>query len=167
MTSTIIKLTNVKKTFQLFWEDLVVLDNINLEIKRDELVLFYGPSGSGKTTLLNIITGLLEPDEGEVEIGGLYLDLIPRKERNDVRAKYFGIVFQENNLISTLTAKENLVLVQELIGGIDNVNEKRVDELLSKLGVKQRSNNFPSQLSGGEKKRVGIARALINNPFVI
>ncbi|UJG39956.1 MAG: ABC transporter ATP-binding protein [Candidatus Heimdallarchaeum aukensis] len=167
MSDVIIKLTDVKKIFQLFWEDLVVFENVNLEIKRDEIVLFYGPSGSGKTTLLNIITGLIEPTEGDVEICGLYYDQMNKQEKNDFRAENFGIVFQDNNLISTLTAEENLLFFQEMLGGIENSDEKRIENWLKKFGLENRRKSFPEQLSGGEKKRLGIIRALINNPHIL
>jgi len=82
----IIRLKEVSKKFQLFWEDIIIFDKVNIEINRNELVLFYGPSGSGKTTLLNLITGLLLPDEGEIQVAGLYLDLIPDKDKADFRS---------------------------------------------------------------------------------
>ncbi len=163
----IIKIKEATKKFQLFWEDIVIFDKINLEIERNELVLFYGPSGSGKTTLLNLITGLLLPDEGEVQVAGLYLDLIPEKDKADFRSNYLGIVFQENNLVSTLTVKENIILFQELCEYESENKPERIDELLSKLGIDHRKESFPAQLSGGEKKRIAIARALSTNPYVL
>ena len=163
----IIKLKEVTKKFQLFWEEIVIFDKINLEIERNELVLFYGPSGSGKTTLLNLITGLLLPDEGEIQVAGLYLDLIPEKDKADFRSNYLGIVFQENNLVSTLTVTENIVLFQELCEYENEDKQERIDELLTKLGIDHRKDSFPAQLSGGEKKRIAIARALSTNPYVL
>ncbi len=163
----IIQLEDVSKKFQLFWEELIILDRINLEIDRNELVLFYGPSGSGKTTLLNLIMGLLEPDSGEIRVAGLYIYLIDNKEKSDFRSNYMGIVFQENNLISTLTVKENIVLFQELCGFNAEKNEEQIDKLLEKLQIDSRKDSFPAQLSGGEKKRVAIARALSNDPHIL
>lgn len=163
----IIKIKEVSKKFQLFWEDIVIFDNINLEIERNELILFYGPSGSGKTTLLNLITGLLLPDEGEIQVAGLYLDLIPEKDKADYRSNYLGIVFQENNLVSTLTVTENVVLFQELCEYESEDKQERIDELLTKLGIDHRKDSFPAQLSGGEKKRIAIARALSTNPYIL
>lgn len=163
----IIQLEDVSKKFQLFWEELIILDRINLEIDRNELVLFYGPSGSGKTTLLNLIMGLLEPDSGEIRVAGLYIYLIDNKEKSDFRSNYMGIVFQENNLISTLTVKENIVLFQELCGFNAEKNEEQIDKLLEKLQIDGRKDSFPAQLSGGEKKRVAIARALSNDPHIL
>ena len=163
----IIRLDNVTKKFQLFWEDITILDRINLEIDRNELVLFYGPSGSGKTTLLNLITGLLHPDEGEVQVAGLYVDLIDDKEKSDFRANYLGIVFQENNLVSTLTVNENIILFQELCESDIEGKEEKIEKLLKKLQIDGRKDSFPAQLSGGEKKRVAIARALSNNPHIL
>ncbi len=165
----IVRFANVSKKFQLFWEELVILKKIDLEIDRDELVLLYGPSGSGKTTLLNILTGLLHPNEGEIEVAGLYIDLIEDREKADFRSNYLGIVFQENNLVSTLTVKENIILFQELCGfdGEEEEREKKIDKLLKRLKIDNRKDSFPAQLSGGEKKRVAIARALSNNPYIL
>lgn len=157
----------VSKKFQLFWEDVVIFEEVNLDISRNELVLLYGPSGSGKTTLLNLLTGLLLPDEGEIQVAGLYIDLIPEKEKSDFRSNYFGLVFQENNLVSTLTVKENIILFQELCGYETEGKEEKIDLLLEKLGINHRKDSFPAQLSGGEKKRVAIARALSNDPHIL
>ena len=158
---------DVTKKFQLFWEEITILEKTILNINRDELVLLYGPSGSGKTTVLNLLVGLLSPDEGEIQVAGLFLDIIPEREKADFRAKYFGIVFQEANLVSTLTVKENIILFQELCGLENDDDEKKIDGLLEKLGIDHRADSFPSQLSGGEKKRVAIARALTNDPFIL
>jgi putative ABC transport system ATP-binding protein len=163
----IIEFNGVTKKFQLFWEDVVILEGVDLEINRDELVLLYGPSGSGKTTLLNLLVGLLDPDEGEIQVAGLYIDLIDDKEKSDFRSNYLGIVFQETNLISTLTVTENIVLFQELCGIKDEDNETKIEELLKKLKIDHRKDSFPAQLSGGEKKRVAIARALSNDPYIL
>jgi len=165
----IVRLTNVSKKFQLFWEELVILKEVNLEVDRNELVLLYGPSGSGKTTLLNLLTGLLHPNEGKIEVAGLYIDLIEDREKADFRSNYLGIVFQENNLVSTLTVKENIILFQELCGfdGEEEEREKKIDKLLKRLKIDNRKDSFPAQLSGGEKKRVAIARALSNDPYIL
>lgn len=164
----IIKFEGVSKKFQLFWEEVIIFEHIDLDIERNELVLLYGPSGSGKTTLLNLLTGLLQPDEGDIQVAGLYLDLIEDKEKADFRSNYLGIVFQENNLVSTLTVKENIVLFQELCGIEDeDGREEETDKMLVKLMIDHRKESFPAQLSGGEKKRVAIARALTNDPFIL
>ncbi|MBY8999593.1 MAG: ATP-binding cassette domain-containing protein [Candidatus Heimdallarchaeota archaeon] len=165
----IVRFANVSKKFQLFWEELVILKEVNLEIERDELVLLYGPSGSGKTTLLNLLTGLLHPNEGEIEVAGLYIDLIADREKADFRSNYLGIVFQENNLVSTLTVTENIILFQELCGfdGEEEERESKINKLLKRLKIDNRKDSFPAQLSGGEKKRVAIARALSNNPYIL
>jgi len=165
----IVRFSNVSKRFQLFWEEIVIFKEINLEIDRNELVLLYGPSGSGKTTLLNLLTGLMHPNEGEIEVAGLYIDLIEDREKAEFRSNYLGIVFQENNLVSTLTVRENIVLFQELCGfdGEEEEREKKIDVLLKRLKIDNRKDSFPAQLSGGEKKRVAIARALSNDPHIL
>lgn len=165
----IVRFSNVSKRFQLFWEEIAIFKEINLEIDRNELVLLYGPSGSGKTTLLNLLTGLMHPNEGEIQVAGLYIDLIENREKADFRSNYLGIVFQENNLVSTLTVRENIVLFQELCGfdGEEEEREKKIDGLLRRLKIDNRKDSFPAQLSGGEKKRVAIARALSNDPYIL
>jgi ABC-type lipoprotein export system ATPase subunit len=165
----IVRFSNVSKRFQLFWEEIVIFKEINLEIDRNELVLLYGPSGSGKTTLLNLLTGLMHPNEGEIQVVGLYIDLIEDREKADFRSNYLGIVFQENNLVSTLTVRENIVLFQELCGfdGEEEEREKKINGLLKRLKIDKRKDSFPAQLSGGEKKRVAIARALSNDPYIL
>ncbi len=165
----IVRFANISKKFQLFWEELVILKEVNLEIDRNELVLLYGPSGSGKTTLLNLLTGLMHPNEGEIQVAGLYIDLIEDREKADFRSNYLGIVFQENNLVSTLTVRENIVLFQELCGfdGEEEEREKKINGLLKRLKIDNRKDSFPAQLSGGEKKRVAIARALSNDPYIL
>lgn len=165
----IIKFEGISKKFQLFWEDVVIFEQIDLDIDRNELVLLYGPSGSGKTTLLNLLTGLLQADEGDIQVAGLFLELIDDKEKADFRSNYLGIVFQENNLVSTLTVKENIVLFQELCGieEEEEDREEKIDKLLEKLKIDHRKDSFPAQLSGGEKKRVAIARALSNDPYIL
>ncbi|MHA1707962.1 MAG: ABC transporter ATP-binding protein [Candidatus Heimdallarchaeaceae archaeon] len=163
----IVTFDKVLKKFQLFWEEILVFDKISLEINRDELVLFYGPSGSGKTTLLNLITGLIQPDGGEIQVAGLYIDLIPNREKADFRSQYLGIVFQENNLVSTLTVEENIILFQELCEIRKEDGKGHIEDLLKKLGIYERKGSFPTQLSGGEKKRAAIARALSANPYIL
>jgi putative ABC transport system ATP-binding protein len=164
----IIRFEGVSKKFQLFWENVIIFEHIDLEIDRNELVLLYGPSGSGKTTLLNLLIGLLKPDEGDIQVAGLFLDLIDDKEKADFRSKYLGIVFQENNLVSTLTVSENIILFQELCGiEEEEGGNERINKLLEKLKIDHRKGSFPAQLSGGEKKRVAIARALSNDPYIL
>ncbi|MHA1552487.1 MAG: ATP-binding cassette domain-containing protein, partial [Candidatus Heimdallarchaeaceae archaeon] len=143
----IVRFSNVSKRFQLFWEEIVIFKEINLEIDRNELVLLYGPSGSGKTTLLNLLTGLMHPNEGEIEVAGLYIDLIEDREKADFRSNYLGIVFQENNLVSTLTVRENIVLFQELCGFDveEEEKEKKIDGLLKRLKIDNRKDSFPAQ----------------------
>ncbi|MCK4896733.1 MAG: ATP-binding cassette domain-containing protein, partial [Candidatus Heimdallarchaeota archaeon] len=106
---------------------------------------------------------------GEIQVAGLYIDLIEDREKADFRSNYLGIVFQENNLVSTLTVRENIVLFQELCGfdGEEEEREKKIDGLLNRLKIDNRKDSFPAQLSGGEKKRVAIARALSNDPYIL
>ncbi len=167
MCDTIISLNKVTKSYQLFWDKVLILKNVNLSIDRNDIVLIYGPSGSGKTTLLNVITGLIDIDQGEVNFCDINIDSITHEKKSEFRAHFFGIVFQERNLISTLTAFENLLFFQELLGGINRSDETKVNCLLKKFDIIHRKNSFPAQLSGGEKKKIALARALVNDPYVL
>ena len=147
--------------------DITPINNINLQIDSGEFVSIIGPSGSGKTTLLNIIAGLLTKIQGEVIIDGITLNTLKRRELIGYRRKNFGFVFQSFNLIPYLSSIENVKVPLYLTG----VKKKRQDniakELLEKVGLKNRCNSFPDQLSMGEKQRIAIARALSNKPRVI
>ena len=144
-----------------------VLKGINLRIRKGEFISIMGPSGSGKTTLLDIMGCLLKPTTGHVFIDGIETNRLSDRELARIRGKKIGFVFQQYNLISSLTALENVEIALRINGWSKQEAKRRSHELLEIVGLKRRINHKPSQLSGGEQQRVAIARALANNPKII
>jgi ABC-type lipoprotein export system ATPase subunit len=140
------------------------LDNVSLEVGQGELVRLSGPSGSGKTTLLNLIAALDRPDQGQVIVAGIDLARLSAASASKYRAVRVGMVFQAYNLIPQLSALENVLLPMIALG---RENQNRARELLDLVGLADRSDHNPSQLSGGEQQRVAIARALANDPALL
>jgi len=140
------------------------LKDLNLEVAEGEFVTVHGPSGAGKTTLLNIIGGLDKPTTGEVVVLGHNLNAFDEDFLATFRCAYIGFVFQSYNLISTLTALENVAFPIEIAGWEVKQASERTTKLLEIVGLSHRANHFPSQLSGGEQQRVAFARALANDP---
>jgi putative ABC transport system ATP-binding protein len=163
--SSIIKLTEVNKTYALASNEVSVIKNLNLTVQNKERVAIIGPSGSGKTTLLLILTGLETPTEGQISIAGNSLQGMSGDDRADLRREHIGIVFQSFHLIPSLTARENVALPLE-ISGRGNSRQRAMD-MLDKVGLVERYNHYPAQLSGGEQQRVAIARALVHEPELI
>lgn len=150
-------------------EPLTVLDGVDIEIGAGEAVAILGPSGSGKTTLLGLLAGLDRPTEGDVELAGQGLAALDEDGRAALRARQVGFVFQSFQLVPTLTALENVLVPLELLGRPESADEReaRAIELLSRVGLAERTGHYPAQLSGGEQQRVGIARAFANVPRVL
>ena len=158
-----IKVSGIKKHFG----DLEVLRGVSLEVKAGEIVSIVGASGAGKTTLLQIMGTLLPADGGEVEIAGTKVFELNEKRTAEFRNRHIGFVFQFHNLLPEFSALEN-VMMPALIGGVSRKEAKqRAAELLEAVGLTDRADHKPAQLSGGEQQRVAIARALINRPSVI
>ena len=158
-----IKVSNIRKSFG----DLEVLKGVSLEVGQGEIVSIVGASGAGKTTLLQIMGTLLEADSGEVEIAGTKVLGLSEKHTAEFRNRHIGFVFQFHNLLPEFSALEN-VMMPALIGGAKRKDaEQRALELLDSVGLTERADHKPAQLSGGEQQRVAIARALINRPSVI
>lgn len=167
MIQELLRVHNVSKTFGSGHTAVKALNDIHLHVTPGDIVLIMGPSGSGKTTLLTIAGGLLKPTSGEVMISGH--NIVPMSETKlpTVRRDNIGFVFQSFNLLDALTALEN-VEVALFLRGIKGVEaQKRATELLTRLGLKDRLHFRPNQLSGGEKQRVAVARALANDPKII
>lgn len=143
------------------------LDNISLHIIRGEVVLVMGPSGSGKTTLLLVMGGLLKPTKGSVRINNLEITKLSERDLPKIRRENFGFVFQNPNLLSSLTALENVEVTLNLAGVKGENAKSNAKMLLEKLGLVDRLNHRPDELSGGEQQRVAIARALANDPAII
>ncbi len=140
------------------------LKGLNLEVAEGEFITIHGPSGAGKTTLLNIIGGLDKPTTGEVVVFGHNLLASDEDFLATFRCAYIGFVFQSYNLISTLTALENVAFPVDIAGWEGKRASERAKKLLEIVGLSHRANHFPSQLSGGEQQRVAFARALANDP---
>lgn len=146
---------------------LEVLKGIDLEVSKGEIVSIVGPSGAGKTTLLMIMGTLEKSDSGTILINGNNLSKFSEKKLSDFRNKNIGFVFQFHQLLPEFTALEN-VMIPALIGNAKrSESEKRAKELLEMMGLKDRMEHKPAELSGGEKQRVAVARALVNNPLVV
>lgn len=164
-----VQLTGVSKSYSLpGTEPVVVLSGVNLTILPGEKASLIGPSGTGKSTLLALIAGLLEPDSGMVEIGGIPLTSRSEHQRADIRAKTIGIALQSDNLIPFLSARENVELA---LGFGGEVARRRAPiaarELLERFGVGHRADHLPRHLSGGEVQRVALAVATANRPTVL
>lgn len=144
-----------------------IFSNLNLTVQQGEFVVLLGRSGSGKSTFLNLVSGMDQPDNGEVVIKGINLTGLSEHERTLFRRHHIGFVFQSYNLIPTLTVEENLLLPLELIKRVDSKDRSKVSKLLSRLDLSGRMDTYPDRLSGGEQQRVAIARSLIHDPDVI
>ena len=157
----------VSKIYQMGSNNVTALDNVSLEIKEGEFVAIQGTSGSGKSTLLNMLGGLDHPTKGEVSFASKPLGPFTKKEMARYRRFSVGMIFQNFNLIPTMTARENVSLALAF-GGLRGLQRReRSRELLARVGLGDRLEHKPSELSGGEQQRVAIARALANNPKVL
>ncbi len=167
MTDNFLQLRNIQKKYIDASKNIQVLNGVNLSLSKNNIVSLVGPSGSGKSTLLHIL-GLLETvDQGEYIFNDIDLIDLKDDQKTIYRRKNISIVYQFNNLISDLKAIDNVILPL-LINNLDkNESFKKAENLLSKLGLKERLNHYPHELSGGEQQRVAIARALINEPELI
>jgi putative ABC transport system ATP-binding protein len=162
-----ISLAKVNKSYQEGDKERVVLDDLELTVNEGEMIVLLGRSGSGKSTMLNLISGIDRPDSGEINIGGTDLAKLNEKERTLFRRKNIGFVFQSFNLISTLTAEENVLLPLKLKGIEDESLLERAGDFLNEVGLGDRGDSYPDRLSGGEQQRVAIARALAHEPMLI
>ena len=163
--SKILKISNLKKTYTSGSRSLTVISDINFEVEKGTIFSIVGPSGSGKKTLLGLGAGLDEPTSGEVELCGESLQSLSEDDRARLRNKEVGFIFQNFQLLPTLTALENVIVPLELQG---NTNAKTIgEELLEKVGLTDRMHHYPTQLSGGEQQRVAIARAFSNKPSIL
>lgn len=148
---------------------VTAVDDVSLALEAGEFVAILGPSGSGKTTLLSILGGLLTPTDGEVRIGGTSLGGLKRAQLTELRAREVGFVFQTHNLVPYLTAVENLEIIGGMLAGNPGASElrRRSRGLLEELGLGDRAGHLSSMLSVGERQRVAVARALLNEPSVL
>ena len=158
-----IEINDIKKSFG----SLQVLKGIDLRIEKGEIVSIVGPSGAGKTTLLQIIGTLDKPDSGTIKIDGIDISSLSAGKLADFRNRHVGFVFQFHRLLPEFTAIENIMIPAYIGGANKSEAKKRAKELLEFMGLTDRAEHKPAELSGGEKQRVTVARALINNPAVI
>lgn len=165
--TTPLELRDVTKVYGSGDTAVTALAHATLSVAAEEMVALVGPSGSGKTTLLSIAGGLLHATSGEVRVGGRDISAATPRQLTDLRRDTVGFVFQAVNLVPFLTARENLLLVDELRGRRSKASRQRADQLLGELGLAHRTGNLPGQLSGGERQRVAIARALMNEPRLV
>ena len=165
MAQPLVRLQGVSKSYGTGPNRLHVLDAVDLDLRRGETTSLVGRSGSGKSTLISLIAGLMRPDAGHVHIGGQQTDKLDEASRARLRAERIGVVLQSDNLIPFLTAVENVELAIGLAPGRRSL--RRARELLSELGLADRMDHLPRQLSGGEAQRVAVAVALANEPDLL
>lgn len=167
MNMSILEAIDLRKTYELGTHMVTALDGINFNVEKGEFVSIMGPSGSGKSTLLHLLGGLDRPSEGEVTLAGKQLSLLNENQATLMRRHNIGFVFQFYNLLPTLTAAEN-ILLPILIDGQDTSRyEERLSRILDMVGLLERRDHKPDQLSGGEQQRVSLARALITEPAIV
>ncbi len=164
-SSPMLRVSDLTHRVSLETDTLTILQGVSLEINRGESVAIVGRSGSGKTTLLGLLAGLDTPTEGTVELDGAVISKLSEDERAKLRARRVGFVFQSFQLLPALSALENVMLPLEL-GGME-APEHRARELLERVGLGERLNHTPRQLSGGEQQRVAIARAFASDPAIL
>ncbi|WP_462248205.1 ABC transporter ATP-binding protein [Ekhidna sp.] len=163
--ASILEVSSTSKTFKNGAKEVHVLDDINFKVAEGSSVAVVGPSGSGKTTLLGLCAGLDRPSTGSITLNRILLDKLNEDEMAQIRNQYVGFVFQNFQLIQTLTALENVMIPLEL-QGIKTARDQATS-LLNRVGLGERLNHYPSQLSGGEQQRVAIARAFSNEPKIL
>lgn len=161
----ILQTENVSKIYTIAEREIAVLEDITFEIEEGTFVVISGSSGSGKTTLLSILSGLDKPSSGRILLADKDITGLNEDQLAEIRNRTTGFVFQAFHLVPSLNAIENVMFPAELCGDLQA--EEKAEELLRKVGVWERRNSFPSQLSGGEKQRVALCRALINKPRIV
>jgi putative ABC transport system ATP-binding protein len=167
MSENLVGTFNLSKVYKRKRIEVIALKDVSLQVRRGEIVAIVGPSGSGKTTFMNMIGGLDRPTKGKVIVEGVDITQLSEQQLASFRLNKIGFVFQFYNLFPTLTAFENVEFPLILAGKPKEEREKRVWNLLEAVGMKERANHRPDELSGGEQQRIGIARALANNPALV
>lgn len=162
----ILEAKEIFKIYKGVNKDLTVLDNINFKVEKGEILSIVGPSGSGKTTLLGLCAGLDNPTSGILNLAGSEISALSENEKAELRNRKVGFIFQNFQLLPTLTALENVMIPLELQGRAKGAKSKAI-ELLERVGLGGRHDHYPSQLSGGEQQRVSLARAFSNDPEIL
>ena len=163
----LLELRNVSKYYEAGESIVKALDNVSIEIKKGDFVAIMGPSGSGKSTMMSLVGSLDLATKGSIFLDGYDIEHLEESELANLRGKKIGFIFQNFNLIPTLTAKENVMLPMIFQNVSEDERKKRAEELLALVGLAHRMNYYPNQLSGGQQQRVAIARALANDPEII
>ena len=162
MSTNFVELKQVSREYLIGGQEYKALNKINLTIKRGELVVILGPSGAGKSTLLNILGGMDSPTSGSVEVDGREISKYTAKQLTKYRAEKVGFIFQFYNIMPTLTAEENVKIVEDV-----STTDKDALEVLKSVGLGRHAKKFPNELSGGEQQRVSIARAIMKDPALL
>ena len=161
MNKILIETVNLKKTYQHFNGNITLFNNLNLKIMQGDLVALVGPSGSGKSSLLHLLALLDEPTKGDIKINEVFTKKFSEEKKDETRRKNISIIFQDNNLLNDFTSIENIMMPLIIKGeNLENA-KKKAQKILKAIKIFDRSQHFPSELSGGEQQRVAIARALI------
>jgi putative ABC transport system ATP-binding protein len=163
----IIHLRDVSKHYHMGDNIVKAVDGISIDIKKGDFVAVMGPSGSGKSTAMNLIGSLDVPTKGHIFLDKEDISLLDESELAQVRGRHIGFIFQQFNLITTLTVKENIILPMTLQGLSEEERSEKADKILHRLDLYDRRDHYPNQISGGQQQRVAIARALANDPEVI
>ena len=164
--NNIIQLSNINKSFDNS-KKIKVLKKISFKFQKGKIYSLMGPSGSGKSTLLNLLSLIDRPSSGSILIENKLINFNNSSKNDILRAKKVGIIYQQDNLLPDFTAIENIYLAGLSAGNSKEISKSKAKNLLKKVGLTKRSDHFPSELSGGEKQRISIARALINDPHII
>ena len=164
--NNLIQLSNLNKFFDNS-KKINVLKKINYDFKKGKIYSLMGPSGSGKSTLLNILSLIDRPSSGSVVFENKQINFNNQKDNDILRSKKIGIIYQQDNLLPDFTTLENIYLASLAAGNSKNLSINKAKDLLKKVGLSNRSDHYPSELSGGEKQRVSIARAVVNDPQIL
>lgn len=163
----VLNANHISKSYKTAGETMRILQNVNLQVMKGEMVAIMGPSGSGKTTLLHVLTGVDTPDDGEIVIGGETFSQLTEEEKAFFRRKHMGMIFQDFQLLESLTVKENILLPLILERKEADIQQERFSRIADVLGIEKLADKGTTEISGGQKQRVAIGRALINEPDII
>lgn len=163
----VLNANHISKSYKTAGETMRILQNVNLQVMKGEMVAIMGPSGSGKTTLLHVLTGVDTPDDGEIVIGGETFSQLTEEEKAFFRRKHMGMIFQDFQLLESLTVKENILLPLILERKEADIQQERFSRIADVLCIEKLADKGITEISGGQKQRVAIGRALINEPDII
>ena len=163
----VLNANHISKSYKTAGETMRILQNVNLQVMKGEMVAIMGPSGSGKTTLLHVLTGVDTPDDGEIVIGGETFSQLTEEEKAFFRRKHMGMIFQDFQLLESLTVKENILLPLILERKEADIQQERFSRIADVLGIEKLADKGITEISGGQKQRVAIARAVVKESEII